>query len=203
MTMQRILMICKLMLLSVLLLSLSGCISLSQTGEREDGEAAIRASDYKTAISPKDRRMAEAYVSYIVKHYSISRKGARRIVEAVMAESQKHKVDRSLITAVIAVESRFHPYALSKGNAEGLMQVIPRWHPEKMARIGGEEKIVDTRGNICAGTMTLKEYLVRHDHNVELALQQYNGSLNDRGRRYSRRVLAEKNRIDRWLAARG
>lgn len=176
-----------------------------QVGEQEDSDGisnVIASSGNRRHGGPKERKTADAYVSYIVKHYSISRKGARRIVDAVMAESKTHRVDKSLITAVIAVESRFHPYAASKSNAEGLMQVVPRWHPEKMARIGGEEQIVDTRRNIAVGTLTLKECLAKHNHDVTLALQQYNGSLGDSRRRYSKKVLAEKSRIDRWVAAR-
>lgn len=179
-----------------------------QSNEQDEDEVvakAIASENFKKQskpVSARDRKISAAYVSYISKHYSISRKGARRIVEAVMAESKRSQVDKSLITAVIAVESRFHPYALSRGNAEGLMQIIPRWHPDKMARIGGEEHIVDTRHNIATGTLALKEYLNRHNQNVALALQQYNGSLNDPKRRYSNRVLAEKRRIDQWVDAR-
>lgn len=189
------------------MLILAGCVTSPQVSEHEDARP-IASTAYTDDTAPayrgsaKDRKMAEAYISYIVKHYSISKKGARIIIDAVMTESRKHRMDKSLITAVIAVESRFNPYALSKSNAEGLMQIIPRWHPDKMAKIGGEERVIDTRRNIAAGTLALKEYMARHNQNVTLALQQYNGSLTDPKRKYSNKVLAEKRRIDHWVAAR-
>jgi len=204
--MRRSSLLIKLSVLSILLLALAGCITPPQTADEDRVEPAIGTNlseKYKNRnnpTGPKDRKVTEAYVSYIVKNYSISKKGARRIVEAVTAESKTYKVDKSLITAVIAIESRFNPYALSKSNAEGLMQIIPRWHPEKMAKIGGEEQIVETRHNIAAGTLALKECLVKHNQNVALALQQYNGSLFDTKRKYSNKVLAEKRRIDQWVA---
>ena len=188
-------------------LILAGCATSPQTNSQEETSPSASArfpDDSSTHFrgSAKDRKVADAYISYIVKHYSISKKGARIIIDAVMTESQKHRIDRSLITAVIAVESRFNPYALSRSNAEGLMQIIPRWHPDKMAKIGGDERIVDTKRNIAAGTLALKEYLNKHNQNVALALQQYNGSLGDPKRKYSSKVLAEKRRIDHWVTAR-
>jgi hypothetical protein len=148
----------------------------------------------------KDELMQKALVSYIASHYLISERGASKIVAASIEAGKAKKIEVSLITAIIAIESKFNPYAKSTGKAEGLMQVIPYWHPEKMKAIGGTQNIIETRENIFAGSATIKEYLVKFNNDKVLALQQYNGTLNDSRRKYSNLVLNEKRRIDQWLS---
>lgn len=147
----------------------------------------------------KEKAIHKAIVSYIATNYLISEKGAAKIVSAVIEAGNKSKVDFSLITAIIAIESRFNPYAKSVANAEGLMQVIAKWHPEKMKSIGGTQNIIETRENILAGSATIKDFLNQYNNNKILALQQYNGSLNDPNRKYSNLVLKEQYRIEQWI----
>lgn len=147
----------------------------------------------------KEKSIHKAIVSYIATNYLISEKGATKIVSAVIEAGNKSKVDFSLITAIIAIESRFNPYAKSVANAEGLMQVIAKWHPEKMKSIGGTQNIIETRENILAGSATIKDFLNQYNNNKILALQQYNGSLNDPNRKYSNMVLKEQYRIEQWI----
>lgn len=159
---------------------------------------------FSSATTPlaKEDRIQKALISYISSHYLISEKGAAKIVSATIEAGKAKQLEFSFITAIIAIESKFNPYAKSSANAEGLMQVIPRWHPEKMQAIGGSKNIIETRENILAGASTIKEYLTIHNNNEVLALQQYNGSLSDKRRKYSNSVLNEKHKIDNWIQSR-
>lgn len=163
--------------------------------------AQQKAKAIQLTEEQKESKVQHALVGYISTNYLISEKGAAKIVEATIEASKSKKVEPSLITAIIAIESRFNPYAKSKGNAEGLMQVIPYWHPEKMKAIGGTKNIIETRENIIAGTSTVKEYLTKFNNNKVVALQQYAGALDDKHKRYSNLVLSEKSKIDQWLAS--
>lgn len=149
----------------------------------------------------KEDRMRSALIGYITSHYLISEKGADKIIQATIEASKLKGIEPSLVIAIIAIESGFNPYAKSKGNAEGLMQVIPYWHPEKMQSIGGTKNIIETRANIMAGTSTIKEYLNKFKDNKILALQQYAGALDDKKRKYSNAVLSEKRKIDSWISS--
>ena len=122
------------------------------------------------------------------------RASARRILQAVHCESNKHVMLRArpqLVLAVIDVESAFDPFAVSYAGAIGLMQVMPFWPNQ----LGLETKdLIDVELNIRMGTSILAYYMEREKGDYRRALARYNGSL---GRRtYPDLVL---NRLEsRW-----
>jgi soluble lytic murein transglycosylase-like protein len=93
----------------------------------------------------------------------------------------KHAVDPALVRAVIAVESRFNPHAVSAKGATGAMQLMPA----TAARYGVTNR-ADPTQNIEAGVRYLKDLLALHRGNVALALASYNageGAVARHGRR--------------------
>jgi soluble lytic murein transglycosylase-like protein len=109
------------------------------------------------------------------------------------------KVDPILILAVISVESRFNPLAESGMGAKGLMQIIPRYHPDKFGPLGGEKVAFDPQANIAVGAKILKEYL-RRTGDVADALQLYVGATSDESENaYSTKVMAERDRLNQVL----
>ena len=87
----------------------------------------------------------------------------------IHAAAEKHGVDESLITQVIAVESNFNPRAVSRKQAQGLMQLLPT-----TAARYSVANIFDPAQNIDAGTHYLKDLLARYQGNLPLALAAYN-----------------------------
>jgi Transglycosylase SLT domain len=87
----------------------------------------------------------------------------------IRAAAEKHGVDESLITWVIAVESNFNPRAVSRRRAQGLMQLLP-----KTAALYSVANIFDPAQNIDAGTHYLKDLLARYRGDLRLALAAYN-----------------------------
>ncbi|TNE76370.1 MAG: lytic transglycosylase domain-containing protein [Gammaproteobacteria bacterium] len=78
-----------------------------------------------------------------------------------------------VVLAVIQIESRFDPYAVSRAGAQGLMQVMPFWKKE----IGREEdNLTQVDTNLRYGCTILKYYLDMEDGNLTPALARYNGS---------------------------
>ncbi|HEV2286601.1 MAG TPA: lytic transglycosylase domain-containing protein [Steroidobacteraceae bacterium] len=78
-----------------------------------------------------------------------------------------------LVMALIAVESRFDRWAVSRVGAVGLMQVMPFW-PEQLGMRRYE--LVHVAPNVHMGCAILRYYL-GHEHNdVRKALARYNGS---------------------------
>jgi hypothetical protein len=81
------------------------------------------------------------------------------------------------------------------------MQVIPKYHEDKINGHGGAEAILDPWVNIMVGAQILREYVSRTG-SLEAGLQWYNGAANDRSRQYAERILSEKAQFDRVLTKR-
>lgn len=116
------------------------------------------------------------------------------MVRAAFREGRRNDVDPLLILAVIAVESRFNPIAESEQGAVGLMQIIPRFHMDKV-EVAGAPSFLPPRANIAIGTRILKDS-IRRGGGEAAGLQLYNGSFDDESRAYANRVQAERRRLE-------
>jgi len=92
-----------------------------------------------------------------------------KIVNHVIAEARKYKLDPRLVLAVMSTESAFNPNARSDRNAFGLMQIIP----ETAERFGVTD-IMDPVQNIRGGMAYLRWLLNYYRGDVSLVLAAYN-----------------------------
>jgi len=134
--------------------------------------------------------------SVVARRYRVSRDATRSLVGAAYRAGRRSGVDPLLVVAVIAVESRFNPIAQSDGGAMGLMQIIPRYHANKLDDKSGS--VLDPETNIELGVTVLKDYIKRGGTEIA-GLQLYNGALGDPENGYATRVLAEKQRLQEAL----
>jgi soluble lytic murein transglycosylase-like protein len=89
--------------------------------------------------------------------------------EIIREAAELYDMDPDLIRAVMAAESAFHPFAVSRTGAEGLMQLMPELADEM-----GVSDAFDPRENIMGGVRYLKRLLNYHNGNLDLALASYN-----------------------------
>jgi hypothetical protein len=94
----------------------------------------------------------------------------------------RYNLDPTLIHSVIAIESNFDPKAVSRKNARGLMQLMPR-----TAELMGVKDSFDPGQNIDGGTHYLSDLMKKYRNDVTLALAAYNAGP-DSVDRYGRRV---------------
>ena len=160
---------------------------------------ATHAVDEATAVTAPDPRH-KVLAGYLARKYRVAGDATVDLVGESYAVGRAVCLDPLLILAVISVESRFNPIAESDMGAKGLMQVIPRFHTEKLAVHGGEEAVLDPKTNILVGAQILKEY-IRLAGGLEAGLQMYNGAADDPSQGYAQKVIAEKQRLEQALRA--
>jgi soluble lytic murein transglycosylase-like protein len=151
----------------------------------------IQASERESAQEREQRAVSES----IAKRYRVAEDAIAGFVSLAYRAGHQFSVDPMLILAVMAIESRYNPVAESVLGARGLMQVMPRFHLEKLLEHGGEQALLDPEVNIFVGTQILREYLRRFGE-VETALQMYGGAFDEPTSQYAGKVLAEKARLD-------
>ena len=136
----------------------------------------------------------KALATYLSRKYKVAIDATEQLVGAAHEAGAKTGVDPLLILAVMAIESRFNPIAESVVGAKGLMQVIPKYHQDKLEAHGGEDAVLEPMTNIMVGSRILKEY-IRRMGSVESALQYYAGALDDTSSQYAQKVMAEYQRL--------
>jgi soluble lytic murein transglycosylase-like protein len=140
----------------------------------------------------------QALVEYLSKRFFIAAAATERMVAAAHRAAAEVGLDPLLVLAVIAIESRFNPIAESVMGAKGLMQIIPKYHLDKLRAAGGEDAVFDPESNIRVGARILQEY-VHRTGTVEAGLQYYNGAWRDHSAQYAQRVMAERARLEQVL----
>jgi hypothetical protein len=138
-----------------------------------------------------ESRRQQALASYLSSRYRVSTVATQDLVSAAFRAAELTNLDPLLILAVVAVESGFNPIAESSYGAKGLMQVVPRYHLERLAFHGGAETVLDPQTNIRVGAEILSDY-IRSTGSLEAGLQMYAGAAGDPGSQYTQKVLAEK-----------
>lgn len=86
------------------------------------------------------------------------------------------RVPTSLVLAIISVESNFREDLLGFNDDTGLMQIIPKYHGERIKRYLYDEKVdlYDPRVNIMVGMDYLEELFEEFDDDMSSVILAYN-----------------------------
>lgn len=96
-----------------------------------------------------------------------------KLLKLIHAEASRAQLPPQLVLALIQVESKFDPYAVSHSGAVGLMQIMPFW----LKLIGrADDSLVHAQTNLRMGCTILKYYLGKSHGDIREALQRYNGA---------------------------
>lgn len=186
-----------------------GWLSARQEARAEaEGNTLLAAAEpdaiaRATATDPKELSRQQAAVAlWLARRYSVAPEPVSRLVQEAWAVGNRAKVEPTLILAIMAIESRFNPFAQSAVGAQGLMQVMTRVHDDKYEAFGGIHAAFDPVTNLRVGVQVLKECIQRAG-GVEEGLRFYVGAANlaeDTG--YAARVLAEHDLLKSVAAGR-
>ncbi|TAL78954.1 MAG: lytic transglycosylase domain-containing protein [Burkholderiaceae bacterium] len=141
------------------------------------------------------RTQAQALRSYIARKYKIAVSVAGVLVQTAFSVGKEFGLDPQLLLAVIAIESRYNPYAESHVGALGLMQVMTDVHKDKFARYGNPaDAAINPIANIRVGSQILADCIKRRG-SVQGGLACYVGASGADDDGYGSKVLAERRRI--------
>lgn len=109
--------------------------------------------------------------------------------EAIFLYAQKNQLDPYFVSALVRVESKFHPLATSPRGARGLMQLMPETAQEVAHALGvahQPEALYEPEYNLELGCWYLASLKKEFGGNLVLTLAAYNGG---------------KERVKNWLAS--
>lgn len=170
----------------------------ARQGVTADAEDTLfdEPSERTLAADPKGLPKEQARVAYwLSKKYRVAPEPLSVLVGEAYEIGIKTKLDPTLILAVMAIESRFNPFAQSPVGAQGLMQVMTRVHTDKYESVGGHLAAFDPVTNLRVGVQVLQD-CIRRAGSLEGGLRYYVGAANlDSDGGYAAKVLAEHFRL--------
>jgi len=126
-------------------------------------------------------------------------------MDVLVEEAEINEIDPVMMTALIHVESRWNPNAVSRDGACGLSQVLPRYSAGHRERFGKKltcNQLKDAKVNITRGSRILSWWLVHYAKNkYSTALCGYNsgfrckGPTKHKGHRYAQKVMRLARKI--------
>lgn len=148
-----------------------------------------------TAASPHALPEAQARVTHwLSRKYRVAPEPLGVLVSEAFVVGERMRLDPTLILAVMAIESRFNPFAQSPVGAQGLMQVMTRVHTDKYEPFGGQLAAFDPVTNLRVGAQVLRD-TIRRAGSLEGGLRLYVGAVTTDGADYINKVMAEHLRL--------
>jgi soluble lytic murein transglycosylase-like protein len=164
--------------------------------QSDSGPSALGGGSADPAVvDTVHEREQRALAEYISRRWRIAETAAIEFVSIAYRAGKRYSVDPVLILSVMAIESRYNPVAESVVGAKGLMQIIPKYHLDKLVDHGGEEALLDPEVNIHVGAQILREYY-RRLGDQQAALQKYAGAFDEPSSRYAAKVFDERMRLE-------
>jgi soluble lytic murein transglycosylase-like protein len=144
-------------------------------GRSESGRfQAIRPEDFAAATT-SERREVSLFAPGAPADTEADAAARRRFLDAmpygsaISLAAERHQVDGLLMAAIVAVESRFTPEAVSPRGARGLMQIRPA-----VGAAYGAKDLSDPYTNVDVGSRYFSSLMKDYQGNLELTLAAYN-----------------------------
>lgn len=158
---------------------------------------ALTPASRSTAAPMQDLSSDQlAVTSWLSHKYKISPEPLAALVSEAWALGERSQIPPTLILAVMAIESRFNPFAAGHLGGLGLMQIEPEAHVGALTSFGGRLAAFDPLTNLRVGTRLLQS-LIQDANSLEDALRLYSvASGQPNHDAYVDRVLAEQKLLD-------
>ena len=175
--------------------------------QRQTGEVVASDETVTAPAMPATAETAEgpgAGGNWISRKYRVAPEPVGALVAEAFAIGSRIKLDPTLILAVVAIESRFNPFAQSPVGAQGLMQVLTRVHSDKYEDFGGKRAAFEPLANLRVGIKVLQD-CIREAGTIEGGLGCYVGAVENgcerlRRQGHGRAATAAQRRARRQAA---
>lgn len=137
-------------------------------------------------------REQSALAQHLASKYERPLAMVTRIVRAAYQEAATIGIPPLLLLAMIEKESGLKPNIVNAAGAVGLMQVIPKYHADKLRQVMHPDGLRNPETNIRVGSRILVQFLERRNGNIDQALQAYSGN----SKSYPRKVNAMKHELE-------
>jgi hypothetical protein len=133
----------------------------------------IQANQWKIAYNHFNKTDLEPIIRRL--QPKLDGKLAERISNEILKYSSEYRLPPNLVIHVMNRESGFRPLITSKAGALGLMQVIPKWHKEKLEAMKiSKNEVYHIDNNVKLGCWILREYFDQSG-DIEKTLKKYVG----------------------------
>jgi hypothetical protein len=158
------------------------------------GNAAAR-STAKSLKNLTDEQLA--VTRWLSRKYRVSAEPMGAMVAEAWTLGERAQLAPTLILAIMAIESRFNPFASGSPGTAGLMQLELKAHAEALDQFGGMLSAFDPLTNVRVGVRHLQA-LVQQTETLEEALSLYGASSGQTAEgQYVDRVLAEQKLLEK------
>ncbi|MGV1045566.1 transglycosylase SLT domain-containing protein [Limnohabitans sp.] len=162
---------------------------------------SVKDATYRsTATSLKRLSKDQLAVTYwLSRRYRVSPEPLAALVTETWAVGERSMIPPTLILAIMAIESKFNPFASGSQGAIGLMQINPDVQANALSPFGGRLAVFDPVTNLRVGSRHLQD-LILQSETIEEALRQYAaGSGQTADGIYVDRVLNEQKLLEKLL----
>jgi soluble lytic murein transglycosylase-like protein len=167
------------------LIALAGCL-------RVEPQAEVRQEQTTTAEQPPTTAIAEVETETVAEPtYKLCDIPLDEELQMWVFDYCKDKhINPYLVFAMCEKESQYKADAVGdNGNSLGILQIQPRWHQERMDRLGCTD-LLDARQNIIIGVDILLELYSKND-DTAWVLMAYNGGVAYANRHYEAGNISE------------
>lgn len=158
-------------------------------------DAPAEEEEDSTTVAKPLAGELRAALDHVARRYRVSALALEPVFEAAQSTGRQLNLDPLLIIAIIGVESGFNPLSESVVGAQGLMQIVPRFHLDKLPADNPRLALFDPETNIGVGARILKDS-IRRMGGLMIGLQQFAGAVEDPDQVYANKVIAEKQRLE-------
>jgi soluble lytic murein transglycosylase-like protein len=169
-------------------------------------ERQVQSADVPVMLSESERATATpvqalpeaqmAIAKWLSRKYKVSPEPLAALVSEAWEIGERSQMAPTLLLAVMAIESRFNPFASGNQGTMGLMKIAPEAQSDALSQFGGRLAAFDPVTNLRVGARLLQDLIVQSP-SLEDALGMYataSGTLDVP--RYIERVLAEQKKLD-------